>query len=252
MYKFTAPNSPAYPQYRGVTITSETLQQGLLVLTQRDHILAQVYAHVQTPPLWLRPAGLPTLVQIILEQQVSLKSAQATFERLNTICDPLSPSKLLALTPDQWRLCGVSRQKSNYLRHLATAIIAKKLDLEVLAHADDATVHQQLTQIPGIGSWTANIYLLMALGRPDVWPTGDLALITSLKKLYHLPDKVTAKNLHPITELWRPWRAVAARLLWQYYLKFLGASTCRNRQISNPNITVNSKTAAAAAYPKSN
>ncbi len=235
-----------------MNITLATLEQGIQHLTQCDPILAQVYAQVKTPPLWLRPAGLPTLVQIILEQQVSLPAAQATFARLQHICQPLSPQNLLALTPEQWRACGVSRQKSHYLRHLALALIEKRLDLAALAHYDDATVHQQLTQIPGIGPWTASLYLLMALGRPDVWPTGDFALLTTLKKLYCLPDKVTAKDLDPIINSWRPWRAIAARLLWHYYLQVLRQSACRKRQTSNPKITVNKTTEAAAAYPKSN
>lgn len=204
---------------RPIVITPETLAQGIRVLTRQDQVLAQVYAQVQTPPLWLRPPGLATLVQIILEQHVSLKSAQATFQRLQNICSPLSPLGLLHLTPAQWRSCGVSRQKRDYLCHLAAAVQEKQLNLAELAGLDDVTVHQTLTQIRGIGDWTANLYLLMALGRPDVWPTGDLALMVSLKKLYGSSEPVTVKGFRKIIETWRPWRAVAARLLWQYYLQ---------------------------------
>jgi DNA-3-methyladenine glycosylase II len=208
-------------EYPGIIINGETLAQGIRVLTGQDQVLAQVYEQVQTPPLWLRPPGLATLVQIILEQQVSLKSAQATFNRLEHMVHPLSAAGLLALTPEQWRACGVSRQKINYLRHLATALAANTLDLDALIDLDDGAVHQQLTQIRGIGTWTANIYLLMALARPDVWPTGDLALIVTLKHLYSLPDKFDEKAQQKITASWRPWRAVAARLLWQYYLQVI-------------------------------
>ncbi|MEN9218184.1 MAG: hypothetical protein Q6J33_04155 [Gloeomargarita sp. DG_2_bins_126] len=123
------------------------------------------------------------------------------------------------LTPAQWRSCGVSRQKRDYLCHLATAVQENQLNLEQLASLDDAAVHQALTQIRGIGNWTANLYLLMALGRPDVWPTGDLALRVSMKKLYGSTEPATEKEPKKIIETWRPWRAVAARLLWQYYLK---------------------------------
>jgi len=204
-----------------LTINRETLAEGIRVLTRRDQVLAQVYEQVPTPPLWLRPPGLATLVQIILEQQVSLKSAQATFNRLQNTCQPLSPQTLLTLTPEQWRACGISRQKSDYLCHLARALEVKTLDLEALMACDDELVYQQLTQIRGIGTWTANIYLLMALARPDVWPTGDLALVVSLNQLYGLPDKSQEKERQAIITSWRPWRAVAARLLWQYYLHVL-------------------------------
>ncbi len=201
------------------TITPATLAEGIAVLTQRDPVLAQVYGCVQTPPLWLRPPGLATLVHMILEQQVSLRAAQATFARLQAECDPLSPASLLRLTPDQWRACGVSRQKSDYLRHLATALAENRLDLPALTTLDDATVVQKLTQIRGIGVWTANIYLLMALGRADVWPTGDLALRMSIQTLYPRPEQWSAKALQHLSRSWQPWRSVAARLLWQYYLQ---------------------------------
>ncbi|MCS6782137.1 MAG: hypothetical protein RMI89_04620 [Gloeomargarita sp. SKYBB_i_bin120] len=202
-----------------LTINPATLVQGLQFLTQQDPVLAQVYAQVQTPPLWLRPPGLATLVQIILEQQVSLASAQAIFNRLQALCQPFTAEQLLALTPEQWRCCGVSRPKQTYIRHLATAIWEQRLNLEALKDKDDQQVYGELTQIRGIGAWTANIYLLMALGRPDVWPTGDLALEWAVQQLYGLPAKCSVRDWSKVTAPWRPWRAVAARLLWHYYLQ---------------------------------
>ncbi|MCS7030224.1 MAG: hypothetical protein NZL92_01650 [Gloeomargarita sp. SKYG116] len=204
-----------------ITINPMTLAQGTAFLTQKDPILAQVYAQVQMPPLWLRPPGLATLVQIILEQQVSLSSARAIFNRLQALCQPFSADQLLALTPEQWRICGVSRPKQIYICHLATAVCEQRLDLDALSDCDDQQVYEQLTRIRGIGAWTANIYLLMALGRPDVWPSGDLALELTVKKLYQLPERLPARAWLEVTEPWRPWRAVAARLLWQYYLQVL-------------------------------
>lgn len=204
-----------------LTINPLTLAQGIAFLSATDPILARVYDQVKMPPLWLRPPGLATLVQIILEQQVSLSSAQAIFNRLQKICQPFCAEQLLTLTPEQWRLCGVSRPKQTYIRHLATAISHRQLDLDSLSSLDDQQVSEQLTQIRGIGVWTANLYLLMALGRPDVWPTGDLALESTVKKLYQLPERLPARTWTDLTAPWRPWRAVAARLLWQYYRQVL-------------------------------
>lgn len=195
---------------------------GLGVLAGRDPDLARVLDKLGPPPLWARPPGFPTLVHIILEQQVSLASARAAYDRLSAATDPLTPQRLLALDDATLRALGVSRQKSTYCRHLARAILAGSLNLDALPELDDDAVRARLTAIKGIGPWTANIYLLMALRRPDIWPAGDLALAVGAQQVKGLDERPTADELSQIGTAWQPWRAVAARLLWHHYLSERG------------------------------
>jgi DNA-3-methyladenine glycosylase II len=170
------------------------------------------------PPLWDRPAGFTTLVHIILEQQVSLASAKAAFDRLVAATAPLTPSSFLLLTDAELLAIGFSRQKAGYARALASAILDGSLDLDHLATLDDDAAQAELETIPGIGRWTSTIYLLMVLGRPDVWPSGDMALATAVAQAKGLPARPDPDTLRLLGEVWRPWRSVAARLLWHDYL----------------------------------
>lgn len=199
-------------------LTPQAVAEGAQILACRDPDLAAIVEKYGPPPLWARPPGFPTLVQIILEQQVSLASARAAFEKLAAVCIPFTPRRFLIFDDAALKQAGFSRQKTRYCRHLARAIIDGQLDLEALVHLDDAAVHAALVQIKGIGTWTANIYLLMALRRPDVWPRGDLALAKAVQEVKKLPHLPTDEELHAMSEQWRPWRAVAARLLWHHYL----------------------------------
>jgi DNA-3-methyladenine glycosylase II len=184
--------------------------------------LARLIREQGPPPLWAREEGFPTLVQIILEQQVSLASARAAFDRLKTAASPLTPERLLALDDAALRLSGFSRQKSLYVRHLARLIIEGRLDLQALNALDDERVGEELRQVKGIGRWTADIYMLMAMGRLDVWPSGDLALAVAAQKIKGLAARPSPDRLDAIAEPWRPWRALAARVLWQFYLSRRG------------------------------
>jgi DNA-3-methyladenine glycosylase II len=168
--------------------------------------------------MWGRTPGFPTLVHIILEQQVSLASARAAYVRLRRRVARLTPARFLDLDAGALRRCGFSRQKTDYCRHLARSIVERRLVLRSLAALADGEVRSELTRIKGIGSWSADIYLLMALRRPDVWPTGDLALATSVRRIKRLKSLPTLEELDEIGLSWRPWRAVAARILWHYYL----------------------------------
>jgi DNA-3-methyladenine glycosylase II len=168
--------------------------------------------------MWAREPGFPTLLHIILEQQVSLASAKAAYERLLATISPLTPSRFLELDDVKLKAIGFSRQKTDYGRNLARSILKGQLDLEALGPMNDETVRSELTKIKGIGPWTADIYLLMALLRPDVWPTGDLALAMAARRVKGLQQCPTPDQLNHIGTAWRPWRAVAARLLWHYYL----------------------------------
>jgi DNA-3-methyladenine glycosylase II len=181
-------------------------------------------AHLQTvldrhgpPPLWSREPGFATLLQIILEQQVSLASAKACFNKLSCQIGIVTPENLLNCSDADLKSAGFSRQKSAYARHLAEALVNKHIDLDVLTNMTDAEVESELTSLKGIGRWTSDIYLLMALGRPDVMPKGDIALHSAWHRLSGEP-KPNADGFIQIAERWRPYRSVAARLLWHFYL----------------------------------
>ena len=171
--------------------------------------------------MWARKPGFTTLVRIIIEQQVSLISARAMFKRLKAHIDPFAAERFIELGEPFLRSLGVTRQKSAYCVHLAQATVAGRLDS--LARLSDDDAHATLVHVKGIGPWTAQVYLLMALKRPDIWPSGDVALasaVTSLKKLTARPG---FPELARMAEHWRPFRSVAARMLWQYYLAHLAA-----------------------------
>jgi DNA-3-methyladenine glycosylase II len=188
------------------------------VLAERDADLAAIVARIGLPPLWDRPPGFGTLVHIILEQQVSLASARAAYDRLLAATDPLTPEAFIALDDAQLLAIGFSRQKTRYGRVLAAGIVDGTLDLDRLDALDDDGVQEALEAVPGIGRWTSTIYLLMVLGRPDVWPTGDIALASAVAQAKGLPARPEPATLMRIGEAWRPWRSVAARLLWHDYL----------------------------------
>jgi DNA-3-methyladenine glycosylase II len=157
-------------------------------------------------------------VHIILEQQVSLASAKAAFDRLVAATDPLRPEAFLHLTDAELLAIGFSRQKARYARALAAGILDGSLDLDGLATLDDDAARSALETIPGIGRWTSTIYLLMVLGRPDVWPSGDIALASAVAQAKGLPARPEPEMLALLGEAWRPWRSVAARLFWHDYL----------------------------------
>ncbi|MBE2234874.1 MAG: DNA-3-methyladenine glycosylase 2 family protein [Anaerolinea sp.] len=199
-------------------LTEESLLRGVQALIDRDQDLAQISARLGPPPLWPREPGFATLIQIILEQQVSLASARAAFQRLLAVANPLTPVTFLHLDDDALKAAGFSRQKTRYGRLLAQAVLDGALDIDGLAELDDAAVHAQLTAIKGIGPWTANIYLLMALRRPDIWPSADLALMVAVQRVKGLAARPDVQEMEALGQVWRPWRAVAARLLWHHYL----------------------------------
>ncbi len=194
------------------------LGRAAALLARRDPDLAGILARHGPPPLWARPPGLATLIAIVLEQQVSLRSGAAALERLDRAAGALDPAAIVDLGEDGARAAGITRQKARYVVALAVAALDGRFDPTAIAAATDADARDRLTSLLGVGRWTADIYLLMALGRPDIWPTGDLALAAAMgraKSLARLPDRVDQET---IAAAWKPWRAVAARLLWQAYL----------------------------------
>jgi DNA-3-methyladenine glycosylase II len=195
----------------------------LRVLSRRDRDLAKILKDLGRPPMWAREPGFPGLVRIILAQQVSLASANAAFSRLLAVASPLTPERFLALDDVTLKTVGFSRQKTAYGRYLAQLIVERRLNLDSLVAMDDAAARSELMHIKGVGLWTADIYLLMALRRPDIWPRGDLALAVAVQKIKRLASCPTPDKLDAIAARWRPWRAVAARLLWHYYLSNIAA-----------------------------
>lgn len=188
-------------------------------LAGRDVQLASVINAYGYPPMWVRPASFATLVLIILEQQVSLASAYAAFKKLKEKAGNITASRIMQLTDDELRSCYLSRQKMTYVRGLAQSVLAKELQLKILNTMDDESVRVQLKKHKGIGDWTADIYLIHALNRTDIFPIGDLALVKSLKELKQLPAHTDQRELLQIAELWRPYRTIATIILWHRYIQ---------------------------------
>ncbi|MDR9450383.1 MAG: DNA-3-methyladenine glycosylase 2 family protein [Acidimicrobiia bacterium] len=203
-------------------LTEVSLAAGVAFLVERDPDLAGVVERFGSPPLWDRGPGFPTLLKTVLEQQVSLASAAAAYGRLLEVVDSLTPEAFLALDDLTLRQVGFSRQKTHYGRVLAQALLDGSLDLTALEDLDDREARDALTSLKGIGRWTADTYLLMALLRPDVWPAGDIALQAAVQDVKGLPARPTHDEMIDLAEVWRPWRAVAARILWFHYLEGRG------------------------------
>jgi DNA-3-methyladenine glycosylase II len=201
------------------SLTRALLLQGVEALVERDRRLGAVVEQFGPPPLFARPRGFSTLVWIVLEQQVSLASAAALFGKLKAVAGgAVTPEAVAALGPEGLLGLGFTRQKARYVSGLAERIATGELSLSRIATLEDAEAERALLQVPGIGPWTAGVYLLMALRRPDVWPPGDLGLHKSLAEvrcLRHVPSSAAAATY---ALRWRPWRSVAARLLWHAYL----------------------------------
>ncbi len=187
-------------------------------LAESDADLAFIFKTYGTPPLWKREANFATLIHIILEQQVSLASALSAFNKLKERIGEITPEVVLNLSDEEMKSCYFSRQKIVYARELSKAILDGNLNLNSLETLSDAEAKHELKKIKGIGDWTSDIYLLMALLRPDVMPKGDLALHVAWKKLKNLEHAPTSEEFQTIAEKWKPFRAVAARLLWHFYL----------------------------------
>jgi DNA-3-methyladenine glycosylase II len=202
-------------------LTVRTLRSGARRLAEGDPALGASFDRFGPPPLWAREPSYATLVHLILEQQVSLASAQVAFDRLEAEVGVITPASLLSLDDAQLRQIGFSRQKAGYARDLALAL-TDGFDLDGLATMPDDDVRARLVELRGIGRWTANVYLTMCLLRPDVWPHGDQALATAAMEVLGSRQRPTFTQLGEMAERWRPYRAVAARMLWHHYLRVRG------------------------------
>jgi DNA-3-methyladenine glycosylase II len=199
-------------------LTRATLVHGVRALTRHDRDFAALVHRNGMPPMWARRPGFATLVHIVLEQQVSIAAALSLFRRIRRELGGMTPELILGRGVEGLHRLGMTRQKAAYCHGLARAVLDGHLSLAAIARGADAEGRRALLALPGIGPWSADIYYLMALRRPDVWPVGDLALAVALrdvKRLRKLPD---ARRQLALSEAWTPWRSVAARLLWHYYL----------------------------------
>jgi DNA-3-methyladenine glycosylase II len=185
-------------------------------LTDSDKIFAFIQAEYGNPPVWTRPPGFISLSRIILEQQVSLASANAHFLKLKGYLGEFTPSNILRLTDEEMRLCQISRQKSRYLRSLSSAILSGDLELEDLSGKSETEARKQLTDIKGIGTWTSDIYLMFCLQVKDIFPAGDIAVINTVREL---SSARTGEEIAILADKWRPFRSLAAYFFWHYYLK---------------------------------
>ncbi len=200
------------------SLTKSNLQLAARELAARDPALRRILAAHGPPPMWERKPGFPTLIHIILEQQVSLASAAAMLKRLQQAIVPFAPQRFVEMGWTSVKALGLTRQKTEYCLHLAQAIVDNRIQLSRLGRMPDEDAKAALLQLKGIGSWSADIYLLMALRRADVWPAGDLALALTIKGLEKLEHTPRADEMLKIAERWQPYRSVAARMLWQSYL----------------------------------
>jgi DNA-3-methyladenine glycosylase II len=200
-----------------VILAPRDLDQGIAALAG-EPVFAAILERAGAPRFRRRANGFPTLLHIILEQQVSIDAAASMHRRLSETCRPLAPEPFLALDDATLKRCGFSRQKISYARGLAEAVASGSLNFAALALMPDDETRATLVALKGIGRWSAEVYLIFALGRPDIWPAADLGLQFAVAECLGLPERLLEKALREIGERWRPWRSVAACLFWQSYL----------------------------------
>ncbi len=189
-------------------------------LIEKDHIFRQIVDTYGLPEVIpSRPEGFETLVLLILEQQVSIDSAKATFLRIRQLVQEVKPEKLIDLTEEEFRNLGVSRQKAKYIKPLSEAVLTQSIHLESLSSKNEEEIRSELIQLKGIGNWTIDIYLMFCLKKEDVLPLGDIAVVTTMKELLELQDK---SQMEDYAQNWAPYRTYASFLLWHYYLQKRG------------------------------
>ncbi len=200
-----------------VLATDDDIRRGVRALRRRCEIIRMMHDAVGDPPLRNSTPGFVGLAEIVVSQQLSAASADAIWVRVEKAVTPFTPRTLLKMSDEDLRACGLSRPKVKTLRAVAEAVAARKLRLATFAAKPDDEVHAEMTAVWGVGPWTADIYLMFCTGRPDAWSSGDLALQIATQRAFGLTDKPTPAELDALAGRWRPWRAVAARLLWKWY-----------------------------------
>lgn len=205
-----------------LVFNAENFRSACDLLAKKDKDLKKIIRQYGYPPMWTRPATFQTLILTILEQQVSLASAYAAFKKLKEKTGFVTPSKILSLSDAELRACYFSRQKIIYARELAEAVRFKQLRLKKFSSLADEEIRHQLIKIKGIGHWTVDVFLMHALQRTDLFPLGDIALVNSLKEVKQLHKNTTKEQMIAIAEPWRPYRTIAAMILWHAYIQKKG------------------------------
>ena len=188
-------------------------------LTKKDKDLNKIVTQYGHPPMWVRENSFATLILTILEQQVSLASAFAAYQKLKQRIEPITPQNLLQLSDEELRQCYFSRQKIIYARGLASALINEEISLQQLEFEKDEMVRTKLKELKGVGDWTADIYLIHALRRTDIFPIGDLAMVNALKEIKQLPSTTSKEELIKLSEPWKPNRSIASMMLWHQHIQ---------------------------------
>jgi DNA-3-methyladenine glycosylase II len=201
------------------SFTKDNFQQLCDNLAKKDSHLKKIISIHGYPPMWTRKPNFETLIHIILEQQVSLASARAALNKLKEKIGVINPENLLRLSDDEMRACYFSRQKMVYARHLATSIVNGELSLKNIRRLPDDEIRVELKKIKGIGDWTVDVFLLMGLQRSDIFPTGDLAMMNSLKNNKQLPRDTATEAILLMAEHWKPHRSIASMIFWHSYLE---------------------------------
>lgn len=191
------------------------MEKAIAYLYKKDAIFEQISQQFGIPKQPIRSQGFETLVLLILEQQVSINSAKATFLKLKTAISDFSKENVYAFSDAEFRLCGVSRQKTTYIKALAEAVLNGQLNIESLAVKPPDLVRAELIKIKGIGNWTIDIYLMFCLNSLDIIPLGDIAVVNTMKELFNLHTK---EEMEEKAQEWQPYRSVATYFLWHYYL----------------------------------
>ena len=206
----------------GFIRTREDLRSGIAALARSEAVFGRVYRELGLPGLRRRRPTFDCLVHIVVDQMISIDAARAIRTRLLSAIKPFDAETIARLSPELLLGLGLSRAKAGTIGLLARAIATGELDLSRLTRLSDADVRSALTMHKGIGPWTAEIFMLTALGRSDAWPAGDVALQTAVQDLFGLPRRPGFSEMHDIAGAWQPWRAVAARLLWLHYRRMRG------------------------------
>lgn len=209
--------SPATKRVYRLIETDDDVRAGVRSLRRKCPILRRAHDLSGDPPLRRNVSGFEGLARIIVGQQLSVASATAIWGRFEQTLRPLTAAKVLKAPDDVLRSAGLSGGKIRTLRAISTAVSSRQLDLAALDHAPDLIVHESLRQVSGIGPWTADIYLMFCLGRADAFASGDLALQIAAAMAAEQGERLSLAELEEMSERWRPWRGVAARLLWHYY-----------------------------------